>query len=328
MLKFICRRLIYICLSLIVITIMLFTLFRQLPGDPVLQWMLGDGTTLTPEQFDIEYARISAMLGMDGPVIYQYFRWITLLLQGDWGWSFVHNRAVLDVIRVPIGWTVVLNIAAISISFLITIPLGIFSAVKRGKAFDNGTMVFTTIGFSMPTFLVGILMIVIFAVFLQVLPTSGMISPIPPTEPFARFLDRIRFAILPLMTLTFVGLAGMTRYVRAQMCDALSEDYVRTARSKGLTEKVVIFSHAFRNALVPVVTLVAGTLIGLFAGSLVIERTFGWSGMGVVMIDSLMAGDYAIVKAMNVFYAFVSLTAILIMDLAYGLVDPRIKVAG
>jgi len=313
---------------MIVITLMMFTLFRQLPGDPVLQWMTGDGTTLDPEMFQLEYDRISAMLGMDGPFIYQYFRWVTMLVQGDWGWSFIHNRDVIDVIRVPIGWTVVLNIAAITIGFLITIPLGIFSAVKRGKAFDNGTMVFTTIGFSMPTFLVGILMIVIFAVFLQVLPTSGMISPIPPTEPFARFLDRVRFAILPLMTLTFVGLAGMTRYVRAQMCDALSEDYVRTARSKGLTEKVVIFSHAFRNALVPVVTLVAGTLIGLFAGSLVIERTFGWSGMGSVMIDSLMLGDYAIVKAMNVFYALVSLVTILIMDLAYGLVDPRIKVAG
>ena len=327
MLKFAIRRIFFIVLSMLLISIIIFTIFQHMPGDPALMHMSAREGDMTAEEWEAELAAVRQMLGLDGPIVYQYYRWIVNMLSGDWGNSMIHRRAVLEVIRVPIGWTVVLNIAAITIGFIITIPLGIFSAVKRGKAFDNSTMVFTTIGFSMPTFLVAILFIVIFAVWLQVLPITGMISPIPPEGTWPAFVDRLRHMALPLMTLTFVGLAGMTRYVRAAMCDALSEDYVRTAKSKGLKDKVVIFSHAFRNALVPVITLMTGTLMGLFGGSIVIERTFAWSGMGQVMVNSVFGGDYAVVKAMFVFYSVVSLMAILIMDLTYGLVNPRIKVS-
>jgi len=328
MLKFVLKRLVYICLTMVAISIVLFAIFQFMPGNPVLRMMEGRMDQMSPEEFEAEYAAVRAMMGLDGHIAYQYVRWVINMLRGDWGISIVHRRPVLEVIRVPIGWTVVLNLAAISIGFFITIPLGIFSAVKRGKAFDNTTMVLTTLGFSMPTFLVAILFIILFSVFWQVLPIAGMIAPIPPEGTWLRFLDRLRHMALPLMTITFVSLAGMTRYVRAAMCDALSEDYVRTARSKGLKDKVVIFSHAFRNALVPVVTLMAGTLMGMFGGSIVIENIFSWSGMGQVMIGSIFAGDYSVVMAMNVFYAVVALLSILIMDLAYGLVDPRIKVAG
>jgi len=315
-------------LSLFLISMIMFSIFQFMPGDPVMLMMEGEMDTMTPEEWEAAVESIRAMMGLDGPVVYRYYRWITNMVQGNWGFSSLNRRPVLDVIRVPIMWTVILNVTALTIGFGITIPLGIFSAVKRGKAFDNSTLVFTTIGFSMPNFLVAILFVVIFAVFAGWLPMAGMSSPIPPDDTWPMIVDRLRHVVLPLLTITFVGLASMTRYVRAVMCDALTEDYIRTARSKGLREKVVIFSHAFRNALVPIVTFMAGALMGMFSGSIVIESVFNWSGMGVVMINSLFAGDYAVVMAMNMFYIGVALISILIMDLMYGLVDPRIKIAG
>lgn len=325
--KFLAKRFLLILFSLFTISIVLFALFENMPGDPVVRLLADRMDQLTPDELRDEEAAIRAMLGLDGPIVFQYTRWIGRMVTGDWGMSLHFRRPVLEVIATPIRWTIVLNLIAISIGFLITIPLGIFSAIKRGKAFDNATMVFTVLGFSMPTFLIAIIFIVIFAVFWQVLPIAGMTTAIPPDTTWLRFLDRLRHMALPLMTITFAGLATMTRFVRAAMCDALTEDYVRTARSKGLKEKVVVFSHAFRNALVPVVTLMAGTLLTMFSGSVVIERTFAWSGMGVVMIDSIFRGDYNVVMAMQVFYAAVALLSILLMDIAYGLVDPRIKIA-
>jgi len=327
MLKYLARRVVFIFISLIVITIVLFAIFQFMPGDPVLR-MMGDRMgDMSPEEWEIEVEIIRQMMGLDGPIVYQYFRWIVNMASGDWGFSIVHRRPVLEVIRVPIGWTVLLNVVAMSIIFSITIPLGIICAVKRGRLFDNGTLVFTMLGFSMPNFLVAILLIVLFAVTLQWFPIAGMISVIPPDTTWLRFVDRLRHMALPLITITFVGLAGVTRQVRAAMCDALTEDYVRTARSKGLKDKVVVFSHAFRNVLIPLVTIMAGFMILMFSGNLVIERLFVWSGMGQVMINSIFQADYAVVIAMNVFYALVALVSILIMDIAYGLVDPRVKVA-
>ena len=327
MLAFTIKRIVFIFITMIFISMIIFTIFQFMPGDPALTFMQAREGDMTPEEWQAEYEAVVIMMGLDGPIVYQYYRWMVNMLQGNWGNSFIHRRAVLEVIRVPIMWTVVLSIASMIIGFLLTIPLGIYSAVKRGKTFDHSVMVFSTLGFSMPTFLIAILFIVVFAVYWQVLPITGMISPIPPEGDWAQFLDRLRHMALPLMVLAFANLAGMTRYVRAAMCDALSEDYIRTARSKGLKDKVVIFSHAFRNALVPIVILIIGTIMGVFGGSVVIERTFGWAGMGSVMVDALFAGDYAISKAMMVFYSVIFLLSILLVDLSYGLIDPRIRVS-
>jgi len=326
MLKYLARRVVFIFASLLVISIVLFAIFQFMPGDPVLR-MMGDRMgDMSPEEWEIEVEAVRQLMGLDGPIVWQYIRWIINMASGDWGISIVQRRPVLEAIRVPIAWSVVLNVSATIIVFFITVPLGILCAVKRGKLFDNGTLVFTMLGFSMPNFLVAVLLIVIFAVTLQWFPIAGMISPIPPDTSWLRFVDRLRHMALPLITITFVGLAGVTRQVRAAMCDALTEDYVRTARSKGLKEKVVVFSHAFRNVLIPLVTTMTGSLITMFSGNLVIETLFVWSGMGRVMIDSIFRADYAVVMAMSVFYALVALIAIFIMDIVYGLVDPRVKV--
>jgi peptide/nickel transport system permease protein len=327
MLKFTVKRILFMFVSLLLISLMVFTIFEFMPGDPALMHMSGREDGMTAEEWQAELAAERVVMGLDGPYIYRYYRWIVNMIQGNWGNSMIHRRPVLEVIRVPIMWTIILSLVSTTIGFLLTIPLGILSAVKRGKTADNSIMVFTMMGFSMPTFLVAILFIVFLAVLLQVFPIAGMSSPIPPDTTWLRFLDRLRHMALPLFTLIFVSLAGMTRYVRGQMCDALTEDYIRTAKSKGLKDKVVIFSHAFRNALVPIVTMMAGTLVGIFGGSVVIERTFNWAGMGVVMINSIFGGDYAVVMAVLLFYGVVTLVAILLMDLTYGLVDPRIRVS-
>ena len=326
--RYVLKRLGYIFIVLLLISIFLFWLFRQMPGDPAFHHMQDRIVDMTPEQFELEMARINEMLGLDQGIVIQYFRWLAQSAQGNFGYSLVHRRPVLEVVRVPIFWTTVLSVTSLTISFLITIPLGIISAVKRGKLFDNTTLVVTMLGFSMPTFLVALLFIIIFAVWWGGLPIAGMQSVIVPEGQMAQLLDRIHHMILPVLTFVFVGLAGMTRYVRSAMCDALNEDYVRTARAKGLADKVVVYSHAFRNVLIPLITILAGTFMGIFSGSVVLETIFSWSGMGRIMLSSITEMDYAVVFAMSLFFTLVSLFSILVMDLIYGLADPRIKVAG
>jgi len=170
------------------------------------------------------------------------------------------------------------------------------------------------------------LLILVFAIILQWLPINGMHSPMPPDDgTLAWYLDRLRFMALPLMTLVLSGMAGMMRFVRASMIDALNMDCIRTARSKGLGGKVIVFSHAFRNALIPVITIMTGFVITIFGGSVIIERTFAWNGMGNIMLTALSNQDWAVVMSMNVFYALISFIALLFMDIAYAIADPRIR---
>jgi len=325
--KYILRRLCYVVVVLFIISIFMFAIFQLMPGDPVLHYMGQGHQDLTPTQWQQLYEDTVRRMGFDRPVHIQYTRWLQGMLTGNFGYSMVHRRPVLDVIRTPIFWSVVLNLASMFLIFIVTVPLGIISAIKRGKTVDNGILTFTLVGFSIPSFTVALIVIVIFAVFLGWFPITGMHSPFLPEGQWAQFVDRLQYMAMPLITLTFVGMAAFTRYVRAAMCDALSEDYIRTARSKGLKEKVVVYSHAFRNALIPLITILTGWFMGMFGGSVVIEQLFGWSGMGLTMLQGIMQMDYAIVRAVSLFYAFVAVIAILLMDLAYGLADPRVKVS-
>lgn len=328
MLKYILKRLGYMVLILIIVSVFLFTLYEFMPGDRVRAFM-GDTAGWDEGLIQAEYERIRAVLGLDQNAFVRYTRWVANIVQGDLGYSAFYRRPVLDVIRTPILWTVVLNVVVMIFTLALTIPIGILTAVKRGSVFDNSALVLTVVGISLPGFLIAMLLIILFAVVLGVLPLMGMHSPmmVQGEAPFFEMLfDRIRHMILPVAAMTLSSLGVMTRFVRAAMCDALTEDYVRTARAKGLREKIVVYSHAFRNVMIPLVTSVTGMFMTLFSGSVVIERVFSWSGMGQVMINSIMRSDYAIALAMQVFYVFVAMVALLMMDLIYGLVDPRIRV--
>lgn len=322
MIKFLVRRLLSLIPVVIIISIMLFTISRTMPGDPV-RFMLPPGASRNPEQYAALYEQMRIRLGLDKDIITQYFIWIGNMLQGNFGYSTSLNDEVASVIQAPLMNSVIINVASISLSFLIAIPVGIISAVRKNGIFDRSWQVLSLVGISMPTFFIGLTLIFIFGLNLGWFPSGGM----PHEDPgsFSYYLSYFSYMALPVTTLTLGSLAGTIRYVRSSMLDVLSKDYIRTARAKGLKEKVVIYSHAFRNAMIPVVTIISFSLVGLFGGSAITESIFVWNGIGTVLIRALNASDFNVVLVLNMFYAVIALVANIIMDVSYALVDPRVK---
>ena len=248
------------------------------------------------------------------------------LLEGNFGYSDFYRTDVINVVKEPMKNTIFINVFATILALAITIPLGIRCAVKRGKLGDKTMQVLTIIGYSLPTFLISIIFIWIFCSLLGWLPPYGMGTPGGQYTGMKWFLDRAYYLILPLAVMTFCSLGGMTRYVRASMIDALSMDCIKTARAKGLREKTIIYSHAWRNALIPIVTLVVGWFLSIFSGSVVIEQIFAINGMGKIMITALQSGDNDVILLMQMFYVIIALGGNLVIDIIYGLVDPRVRV--
>ena len=273
---------------------------------------------------------------LDEPLPMRYLYWMGLapidgqfngLLQGNFGYSYNYSTSdVLGLLKEPLKNTVFINIFATVLALGITIPLGIFCAVKKGGKRDTAVQIGTIVGYSIPSFILAILFIWLFAVQRELFPVAGMSTPNSNFTGFRAFVDKLYYMSLPLIVMTFSSLGGMTRYVRSSMIEALSMDSIRTARAKGLKEKVVIYSHAWRNALIPIVTLVIGWFLGIFSGSLIIENMFGLNGLGKVYITALNTKDYEVAMALQMFYVVLGLAGNLIIDLAYGLVDPRVRV--
>ena len=321
MLKYICKRILILIPVLIAITIILFAINKTMPGDPVRAML---PTTLKAEQYQNAYEAMSKKLGLDKSLPEQYFRWVTNMLQGEFGWSSKNNRPVADVVAEPIRNTVILNIGVIVLELLISLPVGIKCAIKRGKFYDNFWQVFSLITWSMPSFFIALCLLYVFAAKLNWLPFGGMPNA-SLTSGWAYYSDWLRHLVLPVVVLSLISIASSIRIVRNAMIDALNQDYIRTARAKGLREKTVIYSHAFRNALIPVSTVVVATIFSLFAGSTITETIFAWNGIGKVLIDAINSRDTMLVSTMNTFFALVSVTAVLVSDITYGLIDPRIR---
>ena len=289
------------------------------------------------DYFDKLYLEYQRKYGTDtNNKFIRYGRWVGIyplydgsyngLLQGNLGYSYEYQKPVVEVVKQPMLNTIKINIWATILALGITLPLGIYCAVKRGSKFDQGIQVMTIVGYSLPTFLISILFIWVFCSKLGIFPPSGMQTPGNTYVGFRKWLDEMYYLALPLIVMTFCSLGGMTRYVRASMIEALSLDCIKTARAKGLKEKAVIYSHAWRNALIPIVTLVVGWFLGIFGGSLVIESMFALNGMGRLMIQSLRTADYDVVLLMQMFYVAMALIGNLVIDIIYGLVDPRVRV--
>lgn len=320
--RYLLKRLLYIIFVFFIISILMFAIYKSLPGDPV-RMMMQDN--VKPEVYQQQYEATKKMLGLDQPVPVQYVKWITNMLRGDFGYSTEYRRPVKDVIGVPMRNTVLLNIFSMILVFLISIPLGITTAVKKNSVLDKIVQVVTIIGYSVPGFVIALLAIYVFAIRLPIFPISGVKTAGFTGTGFAAFMDTARHMALPVLVMSVGGVGSITRYVRASMIDALRMDYIRTARSKGLKEKVVVYVHAFRNALIPIVTVTTWWLIGLFGGSVVIESIFLWDGLGKMMITGLNQRDFSVVLAMQMFYVILSLAGNVLMDIAYTLVDPRVK---
>lgn len=276
-------------------------------------------TSAKPEQIPQLREEITKQLGLDKSLPEQYVAWIGNVAQGELGFSSWKNDDVKNVIANPLKNTVILNFFVLIFSLTISITAGIRSAVKKNSFVDQFWQVFSLICMSVPTFFIGLCLVFVFALRLGWLPSNGM--PVDGSG----LGEWVRFLVLPVITLTITSLASTVRYVRNAMLDALSQDYIRTARSKGLSEKVVVYSHAFRNALIPIVTVVIAQIGTLFGGSMITESVFVWDGMGSTLLTALNRRDFYLVIAMNMFYAVVYLISNFIADLTYALVDPRIK---
>lgn len=324
--KYVIKRIFYMIFVFFLMSFLLFFLYNRIPGDPARSQLEAVKNELKPEEYQIQYEKLRKEMGLDDPITTRYAKWIGGMLTGEFGNSIVYRRPVADVVIQPLKNTVFINIFSIILALGITIPLGIFCAIKRNSLFDKVVQVLTIVGYSIPVFILSLLFIFLFAVLLGWFPVGGMSTPNFQGSSVEVFLDKLKYMVLPLAVMTVGSLGGMTRYIRAAMSDALSMDYVKTARAKGLKEKVVIYSHAWRNALLPIITLIIGWILSIFSGSLVVESMFGWHGMGKFYIDALNNQDYNVALAIQMFYILISLTGYLITDLSYGLVDPRVRV--
>ncbi len=347
--KYILKRLGYMLAVLIVLSFILFLIYNLVPNNRAYTDAKAELTTQKTRLrnateaekdaiFEDLYVEYQRRYGTDtNNMVVRYLRWIGLmpnyygeysgLLQGDFGYSYELKDDVINVVQDPMKNTVFINIFATILALGITIPLGIVCAVKKGSKGDQAMQIITIIGYSLPTFVTAIVFVWIFCSILGWFPPSGMKTPGSNYTGWKWFTDRMYYMALPLITMTFCSLGSMTRYVRASMIDALSLDCIRTARAKGVTEKAVIYSHAWRNALIPIVTLVVGWFLGIFGGSLIFENIFGINGMGKLMITSLRSQDFDVVVLLQLFYVAISLIGNLIIDIVYGLVDPRVRVS-
>ena len=335
--KYVVKRILYIILVFFILSFLLFMIYNMLPFDKAAEAARAEITANRNLNYEERYAYWQERYGTNGTDFERYLRWIGVypyndgtfngLLQGNLGDSTKFGRPVADVLVEPLKNTVFINIFATILALGITIPLGIFCAVKRGSKRDTLVQVGTIVGYSLPIFIIAIVFIWLFAVVLGWFPVSGMqTAGSIAWSKWDQFWDKMYHLALPLIVMTFASLGGMTRYVRAAMIEALSMDCIRTARAKGLREKVVIYSHAWRNALLPVITVIIGWFLSIFSGSVVIENTFSLNGMGALYYTGLMGRDYELVLAIQMFYVIVSLMGQLVMDLSYGLVDPRVRV--
>lgn len=323
--RYLVKRFVYIVFVFFIISILMFFIYKSMPGNPVTM-MLGESrNSMKPEAYQALYDRTRQELGLDKPLVIQYLIWIGNMLTGDFGYSTQYKRQVVDVIGTPMLNTLMLNALSMVVTFAIAIPLGIATAVRKNSVFDKFVQVITIVGYSLPSFIIALLFIFAFAVKIPIFPISGVRSAGFSGNGVELVLDTLWHMALPVIVLSISGIGSITRYVRAEMIDVLRMDYIKTARAKGLKEKTVIYMHAFRNALIPIVTIATAWVVTLFGGSVVIENVFLWPGLGQMLINGLLQRDFSIVLTMQMFYVVLSLTGNVIMDIAYTIVDPRVR---
>lgn len=305
---------------LIGISFIIYALLNIVPGSPADQFEANP--TLRPEDRE----RILENLGLNDPWYLRYFTWLTNVVQGDLGNSYVNFVPVWVTLKAALPNTLILSVTALIFALILSVPIGVLSAVKRNRFFDRSATFTSTAFFSVPSIWLGLLLIILFAVKFQEwglysLPTTGTRSFRGETG----FIDRVEHLILPAFTLGVVQLAAWTRYIRASMLEVIRQDYVRTAQSKGLKERVVLMSHAFRNAVLPLVTLIGLTIPDLFGGALIVENVFAYPGLGQVIINSLTQSDYSVAMGAIMMLAFLTVLGNLIADIMYGVLDPRVR---
>ena len=322
MLQYLTRRLLMMIPLLLGITLISFVVIHLAPGEPTdLQ------TQLNPQASSELQDRLRVQYGLDQPLHVQYVQWLGRLVQLDFGESFaLDHRPVLNKVMERLPITILLNVLSIILILAIAMPLGVVSAVRRNSLFDRATTVLVFVGFAMPSFWLALLLMDWFGVRLGVLPISGIKSLGYEYLSFGgQVLDRIQHLLLPVFISAIGGLAGFSRYMRSNMLEVVRQDYILTARAKGLSERVVIYKHALRNALLPVITILGLSVPGLIGGSVIFETIFAIPGMGKLFYDGVMMRDYPLIMGILVMGAVLTLVGNMLADISYALADPRIR---
>jgi peptide/nickel transport system permease protein len=304
------------------ITIISFAVIHLAPGSPI-----DMATDLNPKATAEVKARMRAFYGLDQPLPVQYWNWLRRLVVLDFGNSFAQDgRKVADKILERLPITIFINVISLLIILLVAIPIGVLSASYQGTLFDKATTVFVFVGFAVPHFWLALLLMILFGVHLGWLPISGLKSLNYEYLPAAsQIWDRASHLILPILISAFGGLAGLSRYMRSNMLEVIRQDYITTAKAKGLSNQKVIFKHALRNALLPVITILGLSIPGLIGGSVIFETIFAIPGMGQLFYASVMARDYPTIMGILVIGAVLTLLGNMIADISYALADPRIR---
>jgi peptide/nickel transport system permease protein len=315
--RFVLRRLIQAIPTFFGITLLSFVVLRLAPGDPV-SLMVAGAQNLTPQ----DLAAMRAAYGLDQPLPLQYVSWLGHLFTGDFGRSFIYKRPVIDMIQAALPNTLLLTGLALTVTILIGVPLGLLAARYRGSWIDRVIRVVGVAGHAIPEFWFGLMFILILSVQFRLFPVGGMLTV--GKDPLD-IPDRAAHLIGPVLTLSLAGLANYSRYMRAETLEVLGQDFVRTARAKGLHENLVLFVHALRNALLPLITALGTQLAFLVSGTIVIEQVFAWPGMGRLTYDAARSKDYPIVMAVVVISSTLLLLSYIVRDVAYGVADPRVR---
>lgn len=322
MLVYLAKRLGLMVPLLIGITFISFLIMHLAPGSPT-----DVMTDLNPKVSALAKERLTKLYGLDQPLHVQYWRWLKRLAVLDFGQSFAPDgRPVINKIAERLPITVTINLLSLFLVIVISVPIGVYSATHRGSVFDQATTLFVFLGFASPTFWVALLAMILFGVNLGWLPISGIKSlNHDQLSGLGQFMDYAWHLFLPVTLSALVSLAGMSRYMRGNMLEVIRQDYITTARSKGLSERVVIYRHALRNALMPVITILGLSVPGLIGGSVIFESIFAIPGMGKLFYDAVMSRDYPLVMGGLVISAVLTLVGNLLADVGYALADPRVR---
>lgn len=321
MAKYFVKRILMSIVIMFGITVIVFFLIKLAPGDPI-EAMYAKVPGMTQEELDHK----KAALGFDKPIIVQYGMYMSnVILRGDFGMSIQYSRPVMMLIKERLWNTFSLTFISLILSVIIAIPIGVISATRQYTAFDYTATTFAFVGISIPSFFFGFLLIKVFSVDLGLLPSAGLQTAGNTFTGMARFVDLFKHAVMPVTVLALINVATYMRHMRSSMLEVIKQDYIRTARAKGLRERVVIYRHALRNALIPVVTIIGSSLAYLFSGSLITETIFSWPGLGRMIYSATMSRDYYVMMGVNIFIAFLVILGQFIADITLALVDPRIK---
>ena len=316
--KFLIRRILQSILILIGVTLVIFFLIHLAPGDPFIQSL---NPNVTPEMRE----RMLNDIGYFDPIHIQYFKWFGQVLRGNLGYSTQFGKPVISVIMDYLPNTILLGMVSLLISLAIAIPAGVFSATRRNTPFDYLVTILSFIGLSIPAFFFGLLLIKWFAYDMALFPTSGMVSIGQNYVGWEKFLDIAKHMVLPAIVLSLLHTATFMRYTRSSMIEVIDQDYIRTARAKGLLEKVVVYKHAFRNALISIITVITLSIPGVFSGAVLTETIFVWPGIGRVNYDAIGRRDYPLIMGILLLMAVIILLSNLLADVLYAVADPRIR---